>query len=263
MGKEEKKLPFSIISKSKKIKQLKKLGWKGYLLFLSFFIVIGGLVAYYQVVYQPNASNDLTSGSEKYSTNKKLTLESISQSKTQTRNEEKKTNQLSKTTMESKEINKNNKTDTKNLEKNKAKQSKPQMSSKTVTSSFNNLTMPLKGKIITNCEWYKDEFLDVWKYNAGINIKADIGAKVKVAQKGTVKKLIRDDYQGLTIIVEHNEIYQTLYSNLEKSVVKAGDQVTKGQIIGKLGDSGVSASESKLHFEIIKEDKRVDPMKYF
>ncbi|MGM0369255.1 MAG: peptidoglycan DD-metalloendopeptidase family protein [Bacillota bacterium] len=254
MGKNEDRLPFSIIRNGDKIKKIKKFGWKGYLLVIVLFIIVGGLVAYYQRSYQTDSLNSIPSENYQESANQNLTLERISQPGMEVEAESEEEKQ------EEKEVENNSQSES---ETSEAEQTVPQMSSTTVTSEFNNLVMPVDGEVISNREWYKDEVLDVWKYNSGINIKAEIGAQIKAAHKGVVEEIIKDDYQGLTIIIKYNEMYKTIYSNLEETSVETETEVTKGQVIGKLGDSGVSASDSKLHFEIIKEDKKVKPLKYF
>ncbi|MGM0501257.1 MAG: peptidoglycan DD-metalloendopeptidase family protein [Bacillota bacterium] len=256
MGKEENRLPFSIISKGKKIKQFKKLGWKYYLLVVVFFAMLGGVIAYYN---HDDSWNNLSSNAKEQAANEELILESISESEIE---QQEKSNKSTPST----NVSKNSEPKKEKLEENdKQKQPTgvvPQMSSEPISNQLNNLVMPVQGEIISNNEWYKDEVLDAWKYNPGINIKAEIGSEIKAAQEGTIKEIIKDDYQGITVIIKHNEVYKTLYANLEKATVEVGQQVNKGQIVGELGDSGISASESKLHFEILKNNKTVKPLKY-
>jgi murein DD-endopeptidase MepM/ murein hydrolase activator NlpD len=253
MGKNEDKLPFSIIRNGDKIKKIKKFGWKAYLLVIVSFVIIGGLVAYYQRSYQSDSLNSIPSESYQESANQNLTLERISQPEMEVEAESEE---------EKQEENEVENTSQSESGTNGAEQTVPQMSSTTVTSEFNNLVMPVDGEVVSNREWYKDEVLDVWKYNSGINIKAEIGTQIKAAHKGVVEEIIKDDYQGLTIIIRYNEMYKTIYSNLEETTVDNRAEVTKGQVIGTLGDSGLSASNSELHFEIIKEDKKVKPLNY-
>ena len=149
---------------------------------------------------------------------------------------------------------------------NKEKEKKPQQSIKVNSSSpranFKNLVRPVNGTIVSTCEWYRDETLDAWKYNPGMDFKAEIGTKVKAVQAGKISEIHKDDYQGVTIIITHNEKYKTKYANLRKAEVKKDTQVTKGQVIGEVGDSG-SNQNNKLHLEIIKQGKTVPPTKYF
>ena len=265
--KEENKLPFSISSTKKKIKKLQKLGWKGSLLLIVFFILLGAMVAYYQRGYQSKSHQDF-SNRQLQQSQKKLTVDSISHPYPNPSSSKKKeTTKIGEAISSDRgsikgEENAMSQAEVKARAKSKPEASIPQMSSESVSSQFNNLTKPLVGEIVSNCEWYKDPLLDAWKYNPGVNIQGEIGSQIKAVQAGKVSKIIRDDYQGLTIVITHNERYSSAYANLEKASVKTGEEVTKKQTIGELGDSGAS-DKSELHFEIIKKGETVNPMDYF
>jgi lipoprotein NlpD len=65
---------------------------------------------------------------------------------------------------------------------------------------------------------------------------------------------------GKLVIVKHNATYLSAYAHNREILVKEGQQVTKGQQIGEMGDS--DADQVKLHFEIRRLGKPVDPIKY-
>ena len=80
-----------------------------------------------------------------------------------------------------------------------------------------------------------------------------------------VKAIKNDPRYGLTVIIEHNENYQTLYANLLTSeFVSEGEKVKKGQTIGTVGDTAVYeiVDEPHLHFEIIKHGVNQNPVDY-
>ena len=109
------------------------------------------------------------------------------------------------------------------------------------------------------------ETLSEWVTHNGIDIKADKTTVVKSAEEGIVKSIKNDPRYGLTIVVSHNDGFETLYANLLSSeFVKEGDKVTKGQALGTVGNTGVfeSADEPHLHFEILKDSTPVDPNIY-
>jgi len=64
---------------------------------------------------------------------------------------------------------------------------------------------------------------------------------------------------GNLIIVRHDADTLSVYAHNRALLVKDGDQVQRGQKIAELGDSG--ADRPKLHFEILKAGKPVDPTK--
>lgn len=65
---------------------------------------------------------------------------------------------------------------------------------------------------------------------------------------------------GKLVIIKHNKTYLSAYAHNQQILVKEGQSVTKGQKIAEMGDS--DADQVKLHFEIRRFGKPVDPMKY-
>lgn len=127
---------------------------------------------------------------------------------------------------------------------------------------------PVDGEIVR--EYAKDNLiysptLDEWTTHMGIDIKADKTTVVKAAEAGTIKSIKNDPRYGLTIVIEHGDNFQTVYSNLLTSeFVVEGENVEKGQSIGTVGNTGVFeiADEPHLHFEMLKDSLQVDPTIY-
>ena len=65
---------------------------------------------------------------------------------------------------------------------------------------------------------------------------------------------------GKLVIIKHSNIYLSAYAHNSQILVKEGQNVTKGQKIAEMGNS--DADQVKLHFEIRRFGKPVDPMKY-
>jgi murein DD-endopeptidase MepM/ murein hydrolase activator NlpD len=85
---------------------------------------------------------------------------------------------------------------------------------------------------------------------------------VKSAEKGTVKHIKNDPRYGLTIVIEHNNGYRTIYSNLlSTEFVNEGEKIEKDQAIGTVGTTATFEilDDPHLHFEIIKDDEYLDP----
>lgn len=96
----------------------------------------------------------------------------------------------------------------------------------------------------------------------GIDIKADKTTVVKASEAGTIKSIKNDPRYGLSVIIEHQDGYETLYANLlTTEFVKVGEQVKQGQSIATVGDTATFeiADEPHLHFEIIKNGEQIDP----
>lgn len=127
---------------------------------------------------------------------------------------------------------------------------------------------PTEGEVI--CEFAKDnliysETLKEWITHTGIDIKADKTSVIKAATDGIIKTIVNDPRYGLTITIEHDEGYETVYSNLlTAEFVVEGEEVTQGQTIGTAGNTASfeSSMESHLHFELLKDGEYVDPTIY-
>lgn len=110
------------------------------------------------------------------------------------------------------------------------------------------------------------ETLQEWVTHRGIDIKANKNAEVKSISDGTIKAIKNDPRYGISIIISHKGNITSVYSCLLEvaSSLKEGDSVKKGQVIGKVGNSGVfeSSEGMHLHFEMLKNDEYVNPDLY-
>ena len=109
------------------------------------------------------------------------------------------------------------------------------------------------------------ETLEEWTTHQGIDIKADRTTVVTAAEDGVVVAIKNDPRYGLTVIVEHEDGFKTVYSNLlTTEFVVEDERVTKGQSLGTVGNSAIFeiADEPHLHFEMIKDGEYVDPELY-
>lgn len=128
--------------------------------------------------------------------------------------------------------------------------------------------MPIEGEIIRG--FAKDnlvysETLQEWIVHTALDIKAESRDVVKASAEGTVAAIKNDPRYGLTVIIEHDGGFKTVYSNLlTAEFVVEGEQVKQGQTIGTVGSSATFeiADESHLHFEMLKDSVYVDPSIY-
>ena len=183
---------------------------------------------------------------------------------TNTTNKENKKEEKKNTnsTSENKKTNKSTNT----VETN-AKTEKKEQSSKEKDEKIE-LEAPVKGQVIR--EFAKESLvfsntLQEWITHNGVDIKADKTTVVKSAASGTVTAIKNDPRYGLTVIINHDNGYQTIYSNLltAEFVVK-GEKVEKGQSIGTVGNSASFevADDYHLHFELLKNNEYLDPTVY-
>lgn len=94
--------------------------------------------------------------------------------------------------------------------------------------------------------------------HAGQDYTAPAGTPVKAVAGGTVR-LARDFYySGLTLFLDHGAGLVSVYMHLEKMLVAEGQDVTAGQVIGRVGSTG-RATGPHLHLGVRLQEQRVDP----
>lgn len=144
----------------------------------------------------------------------------------------------------------------------------PTESEVTETKKEITFAKPTEGEII--CEYAKDnliysETLKEWITHSAIDIKADKTSVIKSAADGIVKSIVNDPRYGLTVVIAHDEGYETVYSNLlTAEFVVEGEEVTQGQTIGTAGNTAPFETnmECHLHFELLKDGEYLDPAIY-
>ena len=88
------------------------------------------------------------------------------------------------------------------------------------------------------------------------------GQTIVAADGGTVSYVKLQNYgYGYHLVIDHGNGYQTMYAHASKILVSAGQKVAKGQPIAQIGNTGDSTG-AHLHFEIIKNGTKVDPLPY-
>ncbi|KIL39472.1 hypothetical protein SD70_19865 [Gordoniibacillus kamchatkensis] len=98
-------------------------------------------------------------------------------------------------------------------------------------------------------------------FHSGIDFGAAAGDDVFATADGTVVSVGKDASHGNNIVISHGQGLKTWYMHLSKSLVSEGDNVTKGQRIGLVGNTGRSTG-AHLHYELIQNGKSIDPKPY-
>jgi hypothetical protein len=96
----------------------------------------------------------------------------------------------------------------------------------------------------------------------GIDFAAPVGSEVMATAAGTVKDIISKRFStGTEIIINHGNDYETRYLYLDEALVAKGTRVERGDIIGRVGNIGVTVPH--LHYEVRVGGKIADPLNYF
>ena len=124
----------------------------------------------------------------------------------------------------------------------------PVPSSNKVTSRYGNRWHPIS---------------KAYRMHSGIDIGgAKHGASIMAADGGVVILSKYSSSYGNYIVISHGNGYTTLYAHLSQRLVKEGDKVSQGQVIGKNGSTGNSTGPH-LHFEISKNGATTNPLTYY
>lgn len=112
----------------------------------------------------------------------------------------------------------------------------------------------------THKRWHP--ILKKYRAHLGIDYAARIGTRVKAAGNGKVIFVGRKGGYGKTIEIRHSNGYKTLYAHLNgyKKGIKRGKRVSKGQVIGFVGNTGLSTGPH-LHFGLYKNNRAINPSK--
>lgn len=136
------------------------------------------------------------------------------------------------------------------------------------SASDQKFIMPVIGNI--TFDFAKDKLvysrtLEDWRTHDGVDIAAERGTPVKAVADGVVTDIKKDPRFGYTIIIDHQNGIKTVYANLASDeMVNPNQKVKQEEIIGSVGNTAIfeSAEQSHLHFEVLKDDKLVDPKTY-
>ena len=106
-------------------------------------------------------------------------------------------------------------------------------------------------------------FFKTMTQHTGVDYSVPTGTAVFATADGEVRSLkARSQTSGLSIVIDHGNGYETVYSHLDKVVAQPGRHVNRGDIIAFSGNSGLSFAPH-LHYEVRYKGKPVDPLNYF
>ena len=100
------------------------------------------------------------------------------------------------------------------------------------------------------------------KFHTGVDIGAPQGTSIIATASGIVEKAGWNGNYGRYVLVNHKNGYKTAYAHQSEILVNIGNTVKKGEIIGKVGTTGMSTG-NHLHYEVIKNGKKVNPENYY
>ena len=121
--------------------------------------------------------------------------------------------------------------------------------------------LPAQGWISAAFGHRDDPFTGRRAFHKGIDVAANAGTDVVSTARGVVTFSGRNGSYGNQVRVDHGNGYVTSYSHNEKNLVRRGESVERGDVIAAVGSTGRSTS-SHVHYEVIYEDKRLNPWRF-
>jgi murein DD-endopeptidase MepM/ murein hydrolase activator NlpD len=100
-------------------------------------------------------------------------------------------------------------------------------------------------------------------FHSGIDFSAIIGTEIYATGDGVVERA--DDLAqgyGNHVVINHGYGYETLYGHMSKIIARVGQRVKRGDIIGLVGSTGMSTAPH-LHYEVIKNQNKINPINFF
>jgi murein DD-endopeptidase MepM/ murein hydrolase activator NlpD len=122
---------------------------------------------------------------------------------------------------------------------------------------------PVSGRVISGFGMRVHPIHNFRKMHTGLDMEAATNTPVYATGDGSVKFAGVSRYgYGIHIDIDHGFGYETKYAHLSKLAVENGQKVKRGDIIGYSGNTGLSKGPH-LHYEIIKDGEKIDPVDYF
>ena len=101
------------------------------------------------------------------------------------------------------------------------------------------------------------------RMHTGVDFTAPIGTPIYATGNGVIVRAERNNYgYGRMVVIDHGYGYETLYAHMSEINVRRGQKVQRGEVIGKVGNTGTSTAPH-LHYEIHRNGRAVNPVHYF
>lgn len=132
---------------------------------------------------------------------------------------------------------------------------------KVVSRGSGSMQLPLKAPITSPFGWRRHPIFGVRKFHTGVDLAGPNRSPIKAADGGNVLYSGWYGGYGRVVIVNHGNGLATLYAHMSKLAVGAGDNVSKGDVVGYEGSTGFSTGPH-LHFEVRVDGKPNNPLNY-
>ena len=120
----------------------------------------------------------------------------------------------------------------------------------------------VRGNVTNRFGPARHPFTGGWYLHKGIDIAWGIGVPIVATANGKVQKIDNDTMGlGKYVVLRHNYGFHTRYGHMDRIIVQKGQEVRRGQVIGYMGNSGLSTGPH-LHYEVWIGTQVVDPEQF-
>ncbi len=120
---------------------------------------------------------------------------------------------------------------------------------------------PIPGRITSSFGKRRDPLNKRVSMHEGVDLRGRRGDKIYATADGVVTRALRNGGYGNFITIDHGNGYKTSFAHMKKYLVKRGQKVKRGQVIGLVGSSGRSTGPH-LHYEVLLDSRPINPYKF-
>jgi murein DD-endopeptidase MepM/ murein hydrolase activator NlpD len=126
------------------------------------------------------------------------------------------------------------------------------------TIRFLPLGRPVDGPITSDYGKRLDPVNGKLALHTGLDFRAKPSDNIYATADGVVQKAFYNGGHGNYVLIDHDNGYSTVFSHMKKFMVRPGDKVRRGQLIGLVGNTGRSTGPH-LHYEVLLDGEPIDP----
>lgn len=130
-----------------------------------------------------------------------------------------------------------------------------------VTRGSGTMAMPLNAPVTSPFGWRRHPIFGVKKFHTGVDLAGRNHSPIRASDSGNVLYSGWYGGYGRVVIISHGNGFATLYAHMSKAAASAGQNVSKGDVIGYEGSTGFSTGPH-LHFEVRVDGKPNNPLNY-
>jgi len=123
------------------------------------------------------------------------------------------------------------------------------------------LGKPVSGTISSKFGKRSDPLNKKKSIHEGVDLRGKRGERICATASGKVIKAFKNGSYGNYVKIDHGNGYHTVYAHMQNYLVKKGERVEQGQVIGQVGNSGRSTGPH-VHYEILLDSRPINPVRF-